>query len=390
MAVHHGGSDNTYKMYGVRTDSWGSVANDTGSGSTFTINSNIEVEYRIRIAKGYTCNNLVFKPKLVKGTKIGAYSKYGQGSVEISTSNKNVYDKNKYPLISDRAINPSGGNTYASSSGNYCATNEYIPFSQFANKKIVCSSKSYTMCFYDKNKNYIDYISNSKTKNVPQSAYYMRFDTKKEYAENIQIELEEETSYTEHRGKTHIMPIQQKMLDGDTFEKIDGVWYEKHNKKRLDFDGTENWSFNYNSAIFMLDANNILTLSSAETSKLSNFIQSNTYSNKVYDAMYNKQTDGIEALNNRINIRESSCSTVEEFKAMLAQRYAENKAIYAVCRLKEPLLLKCTEEQSKILDKIDTYKDTTIITTDNDLCKISLRYKQNLESAIKEYIQLQM
>lgn len=201
----------------------------------------------------------------------------------------------------------------------------------------------------------------------------------------ICLSSEADKTFVEHRGETHIMPIQQAMYENDTFERINGIWYEKHNKVKMVFDGTENWNFNYNSAIFMLDANNILTLSSAETSKLSNFIQSNTYSNKVYDAMYNKQTDGIEALNNRINIRESSCSTVAEFKTLLAQRYAENKAIYAICRLKEPLLLKCTSEQSAILDKIDTYRDGTIINTDNDLCKISLRYKQSLEAAIKEY-----
>ena len=46
------------------------------------------------------------------------------------------------------------------------------------------------------------------------------------------------------------------------------------------------------------------------------------------------------------------------------------------------LLLKCTSEQCKILDKIDTYKDGTIITTDNDLCKISLRYKEDYDKRI--------
>ena len=336
--------------------------------------------------------------KFERNTKKTAYSDFGQGCVEISTSNKNLVkiNENDFELI-ENGIKNKGRNSGVELTRLKVKKGEKIVVSLTLKSKptkdtsIVCEinnadvhdSTFYALQTLELNKRFTrEIIAEENTEIV----YRMWGNANSDIFEfQFSASLNEATDYIEHRGETHIMPIQQAMYENDTFERINGIWYEKHNKVKMVFDGTENWNFNYNSAIFMLDANNILTLSSAETSKLSNFIQSNTYSNKVYDTMYNKETDGIEALNNRINIRESSCSTVAEFKTLLAQRYAENKAIYAVCRLKEPLLLKCTDEQAAILDKIDTYKDTTIITTDNDLCKISLRYKQSLEAAIKEY-----
>lgn len=337
--------------------------------------------------------------KLEKGSKATSYSKYGQGSVEISTSNKNIYDKNTMKLTKGLWIHGAkiggngagwyvivpiiGGKTITISrkvkETFYVTTTADYPAAGVAvvdTWKEVKNTNKYTMTTNEKAKYLFLGLAAASSLTNEQIAHAV---------DELQIEyVDKYSSYVEHRGKTYIMPIQQPMFDEDGFEKIDGVWYEKHNKVKIVFDGTENWSFNYNSAIFILDANNILTLSSAEASKLSNFIQSNTYSNKVYDTMYLEQTNGIEALNNRINIRESSCSTVAEFKTLLAQRYAENKAIYAVCRLKEPILLKCTDEQSAMLDKIDTYRDGTIITTDNNLCKIQLRYKQDLDKRISE------
>ena len=375
------------------------IVNNSGSSITITTSSNANyliVYYLYNTSEDE--QQILDSIKIEKGSKATSYTKFGQGSVEINTSNKNIakINENDFELI-ENVIKNKGRNSGVELTRFKVKKGEKIVVSLTLKSKptkdtsIVCEinnadvhdSTFYALQTLELNKRFTrEIIAEENTEIV----YRMWGNANSDIFEfQFSASLNEATDYIEHRGETHIMPIQQAMYENDTFERINGIWYEKHNKVKMVFDGTENWNFNYNSAIFMLDANNILTLSSAETSKLSNFIQSNTYSNKVYDTMYNKETDGIEALNNRINIRESSCSTVAEFKTLLAQRYAENKAIYAVCRLKEPLLLKCTDEQSKVLDKIDTYKDTTIITTDNDLCKISLRYKQSLEAAIKEY-----
>lgn len=45
------------------------IADDTGSGSTFTNSSALDVQYSIRIANGYTASNVVFKPMLRYATE---------------------------------------------------------------------------------------------------------------------------------------------------------------------------------------------------------------------------------------------------------------------------------------------------------------------------------
>ncbi len=58
-----GGSQSTFKLYGLDTKYWSGEGTDYGSGDTFT-NRNSAVQYRIIIYKGYTANNLTFYPML--------------------------------------------------------------------------------------------------------------------------------------------------------------------------------------------------------------------------------------------------------------------------------------------------------------------------------------
>ncbi len=58
-----GGGENTFKLYGLNTTTWGSEGNDFGSGATFT-NRVSNAQYRISISAGYTAENLTFYPML--------------------------------------------------------------------------------------------------------------------------------------------------------------------------------------------------------------------------------------------------------------------------------------------------------------------------------------
>lgn len=408
MAVHHGGSDNTYKMYGVRTDSWGSVANDTGSGSTFTINSNIEVEYRIRIAKGYTCNNLVFKPKLVKGTKIGAYSKYGQGSVEISTSNKNIAKINEidFELIENEIKNKAKNSgaelaRFKIKKGEKIAASLTLKSKPSQDTSIVCEinnadvhdSTFYALQTLELNKRFTrEIIAEENTEIV----YRMWGNANSDIFEfQFSASLNEAIDYVEHHGETHIMPIQKKMFEKDGFEKIDGVNYEKHNKKEKVITGDDVLSVASNNRIFfkMSSVENIKELEEKYYSV--NNIDKNTIECSIAKTLTGhsltwlatvKKGDYVSAWNNYTGQNGFVLRTDKEFTTKEeAIAYFNENPFTVVYELLDTEYIKCTSEQSAILDKIDTYKDTTIITTDNDLCKISLRYKQSLEAAIKEY-----
>lgn len=348
--------------------------------------------------------------KLEKGSKSTAYSKYGHGSVETTTSNKNVlafrdfeHTQNGITVIcKNNKIHITGTVTesFTINLTSYC--NLKI-LNKMCLGKTVClssnigeNSKNAENCELNfgtsSNTWYLQNRVNNQ-KHIRQFEaiigvrLYVTKDAIFNQELNIQLELDEATSYIEHKGETEIMPIQKLMLKGDYFDIANKK--EVHKKVRRIFDGTENWYFNYNSTVFRLDVDNILTLSNAETSKLSNYIESNAYSNKIYDAMYLEQTDGIEALSDKINIRESSCSTVEEFKAMLAQKYAEGNAVYADYYRKEPLVLDCTEEQIAVLNKLEnmtTYEDKTIIMIDNDMAEMNIEAEQNRIAIVENLV----
>ena len=64
--------------------------------------------------------------------------------------------------------------------------------------------------------------------------------------DNIQLQLEEgeqQTYFVASERHEITMPIQQPMFDGDTFEVIDGVLYEKHNWNKVVLDGTQPVSY---------------------------------------------------------------------------------------------------------------------------------------------------
>lgn len=264
----------------VVVDSW-KVATNT---DRYTINANQNAKYLflgLAATDSLTDEqkeNVINELKVEKGSKTTSYSKFEQGSVEITVSNKNLYNQEKFI---QGIWNASETTRVVGWIGKVKAGQKIVVKRYNGKYEYLLGI---TTMNYRNSANVLLYNDGWRTTEKSEMAatvdgyIFLQIRNKDNseiiptslLANDFQAEFDEATDYVEHKGKTHIMPIQSKMFDGDTFEKIDGVWYEKHNKEKKIFDGTENWSFNYNSAIFMLDANNILTLSSAETSKLSN------------------------------------------------------------------------------------------------------------------------
>lgn len=323
--------------------------------------------------------------KLEKGSKATSYSKYGQGSVEISTSNKNLYNQKKF----------------VQGIWNTSETTRVVGWigKVEAGQKIVVKKNNskyeyllgITTMNYRNSANVLlhndGWRTTEKSEMTVNQGGYLFMQIKKNDNSNIapsellvddfQIEYDEATDYTEHRGETLVMPIQQKMFENDTFEKIDRVWYEKHNWGKITLTGNEGF---YKSTAATHVDRYLLYISDMSTKHNMNDVVSNCFKSEDDGVGHIFHNGTILA----INYAECETSTVEEFKAKLKELYNSGKAVEVYYKLAEPLLLKCTDEQCKILDKIDTYHDGTIITTDNDLCKISLRYKQDLEKRIEQ------
>ena len=123
----------------------------------------------------------------------------------IKICGKNLFDSKKFPIILNRAIGTSTGNVYVSSSGNYCATEKYIPF-PYSGKKISFNA-SMSLCAYDKDYKFISTV-NKNNGQVPTGTMYVRFDIKTEEKDKAQIELSENaTTYEPYKEQTIQLPI---------------------------------------------------------------------------------------------------------------------------------------------------------------------------------------
>ena len=76
-----GGSNTTYSQYIIVPTTGAGLVNDFGDGGTFINSNNVTGEVRLRIAKDYTCNNLVFKPQLEKNEKVTSFQKSEQQDI---------------------------------------------------------------------------------------------------------------------------------------------------------------------------------------------------------------------------------------------------------------------------------------------------------------------
>lgn len=123
----------------------------------------------------------------------------------IKICGKNLFDSKKFPIILNRAIDTNTGNSYESLSGNYCATEKYIPF-PYSGKKISFNA-SMSLCAYDKDYKFISTV-NKNNGQVPTGTMYVRFDIKTEDKDKAQIELSENTTtYEPYKEQTIQLPI---------------------------------------------------------------------------------------------------------------------------------------------------------------------------------------
>lgn len=123
----------------------------------------------------------------------------------IKICGKNLFDSKKFPIILNRAIDTNTGNLYELSSGNYCATEKYIPF-PYSGKKVSFNA-SMSLCAYDKDYKFISTV-NKNNGQVPTGTMYVRFDIRTEDKDKAQIELSENTTtYEPYKEQTIQLPI---------------------------------------------------------------------------------------------------------------------------------------------------------------------------------------
>lgn len=178
-----------------------------------------KVCFAITEGKTYDISNILIQVE--KGSVATSYEPYTGGipspnpsypqeiksvvNPTIKICGKNLFDSKKFPIILNRAIDTNTGKIYESLSGNYCATEKYIPF-PYSGKKVSFNA-SMTLCAYDKDYKFINTV-NRNNGQVPTGTMYVRFDIKTEEKDKAQIELSENaTTYEPYKEQTIQLPV---------------------------------------------------------------------------------------------------------------------------------------------------------------------------------------
>ena len=318
-----------------------------------------------------------YKYKLVEGTEVGEYSKYGQGCVKVTKCNKNLAIKNikGYFSISDFKIK---------------IDNNSESFLFYAEK-----GKEYTRsCKVNLDRNRIGKIDtldvtqgmtvlngqeiNSKKFICDDSGIYIWFvnsTLNDSIKESFQIEEgSTESSFEQHEEQSYIMPTQKEMLQGDYFDFDNEEEVHVWNKKVLD--GTENWAYEK------------LTSADGEKNNFYLKIDDAMSNGKVYSNAFIQRTfladnySMFMSAGKNLNLRYQEKSSSTEFKAYLKSQYDAGTPVVVYYQLETPIRLKFTDEQkavAKELNNARTYKNVTNITTDSKAI-LSLDYAKDLET----------
>lgn len=214
----------------------------------------------------------------------------------------------------------------------------------------------------------------------------------KEIAESLNLQLEENsisTDYELHQEQNFIIPCQQPMRAigdvKDTFVKVNGVWYERHNINKIIFNGSdnENWVANETNTNTIRFVSASIIENDKALNRLASSMMNNTF--KEYDGnagIGNIDSEGIAIRDNfsgfTIRALISRVSNLDGFKLWLS---THNVIVNYV--LKEPIDLPCTQAQITALENLQkarTYKNITHIYSDDEVpANLEIQYYKEKE-----------
>nr|DAJ13877.1 MAG TPA: hypothetical protein [Siphoviridae sp. ctvzh6] len=351
------------------------VSNKEQSNPQITIITDENGKVKLQFFTNYTStvqnSSAIFDDiKLVEGTEVGEYSKYGQRSVKVTKCNKN--------LVGDIQKG------YWNNTGVFEYDTNFVSSKQIKVEK----GKTYIGGLFDKNKNYVGkvvYVLFDKNKNfsrysgeeiitIGNNEEYVSIRTYSAQASYItsnnyllQLEVGNKiSSYEPHQEQSYILPVQQEMLEGDYFDWDNEE--EVHVWEKLVFKGNENWSLDdiYNGiAQFSLSVNAVY-INDYDTVIRT---MSNYFKGVGFDSSWLIDNCVTIRKHSRVRIMISKYTTVEQFKTWLKSKYDEGTPVIVYYKLSTPKRLPFTEEQKEIakeLSRATTYEGTThIYSTDS-------------------------
>lgn len=343
------------------------------------------------------------KIKIAYGTRISNYSSYNCGSAKIDIFNKNFIDIDKLKSLNSRNAYEKYNNVeclkLAGVTQRYnlnCKQNTQYVFqvnivgytytSKLIGQFLIAYTDGSTSYMQTDGTNAGKYSLISKAGKTVKALVWNGYSSGHfAYIDKNDIQLDEATTLTnivQHEEQSYLVDVQQEMLKGDTFVRKDGKWYEKHCVKTeimLTFPTTNievcgtfaNFQINRNIA-FAVVKNDL---------KITN-VRNDILCDKLpvrKDSMWNGKDYGIQTYQNQNNIVISlpyadveknygEELTVDNYTKAY-YKYLQDNELTIYYKLAEPVLLECTEAQSKVLDEIyskaHTYKNITNISAES-------------------------
>lgn len=410
------------------------VIADYGNGAIIDYTSE-KIGIFCEIRKGYTANNIVFKPKLTKGNKITSYSSYGCGSANVAVCNKNIFNKNAETIKGTYSGNLKIDNdsmTFESTEFKWNTVNRIAWLIELPDleKDIYISTKSiirpYTNnagLFYkfveDKNVTLptgaisdivnISASANGKQVGVTPTSKYLMILLQAQYVDasastglpenrtvsvnKLMVSYSNNTDYAEHEEQTFTIDVQQEMLEGDYFD-LDNE-EEVHTWGKYEITGNEadlqgiGW---FKSNVSRTDAYGItnerigLPVLTENTSKCT----------------HAKYTNNVNAVNTTkyvsLNEKFYLCfplgvaETLEEFKTLMQEQVDNGTPVTIYYKLAEPTKIPFNSEQravaKQIRETVHSYKDGThVYSTDSISPIFNTRYTKDLNAVISNISQ---
>lgn len=347
-----------------------------------------EATVRLYIYKGTSVINAIIEPKIVEGTEVGEYSKYGQGCVKVTKCNKNIF-KETYNRkdVTSAYISLVKGKGFFEKDKTYV-----ISFDTTNNGGIVYLGEDFfqhinaftvkcdgTRKFFTVKAKKFGYVIDTvlKTRAVTTNAYNISNVMINEYENDTDID------YVQHEEQSYIIPTQAEMLVNDYLDYDNEEEVHTWGKKILT--GDENWKLESTGrfGIIKSDLSEIPAATSNDNDYLGNMC--NSYKESTPSLTWKKVQGFCVDMSSCLRIYDDKYSTnndLEGFKTYLKSKYDAGTPVVIYYKLQTPTRLKFTDEQkavAKELNNARTYKNVTNITTDSKAI-LSLDYAKDLET----------
>lgn len=365
----------------------------------------------------YDAGNVEFYDmKLEKGDIASDWSKYGEGSINITTSNQNMFYSE---MFNDNSTNlgitlktmPGTNNIVlnGTATGKFTILSKPLPINMFKIGQKYTISKNYSEhAFFSiaENGSNEDSVWGSSfvmNKNYTRIRVYVQCRTGQTPTFNnqvvsLQIEEGDATTIIEHEGQAYTIPVQKPFRNvediRDHFIKKGGKYYEEHLVERYIFKGTETITTDNNGKRIYLkfSTNNLSNLPKVFAKTTAKYGLLCNYLNEVsatdtWNGVEGVSYCAVSTLNSSLSgffVSINEFTTVDEYKNWFAQKYAAGNPFYVDYILAEPELIECTAAQTAVLqdikDNLETYDDCThIYSTDVVAPNFEVTYCKDIE-----------